>query len=76
MNPSTFKVEVSNTVLGEQIGNAMSVNVIERVLQSSLQAVGLLDQAAPDRWANGDALAELKASKGKTFYKRLHNHTT
>ena len=47
----------------------MSVNVIERVLGSTLKAVGLLDQAAPDRWASEEALAELKSSKGKTFYK-------
>ena len=74
MNPTTFKVEVSDSVLGQKIGNAMIVNVIERLLLSTLKAVGLLDQAAPDRWANGEALAELKSSRGKTFYEIVKNH--
>ncbi len=74
MNPTTFKVEVSDSVLGQQIRNAMSINVIERVFLFTLKAVGLLDQAAPDRWANGEALAEPKSSKGKTFYEIVQNH--
>ena len=45
MDPTIFKISVSQTSLGQQIGNAMSVNVVERVIQSTLKAVGLLDQA-------------------------------
>ena len=74
MDPTKFKVSVSQKSLGQQIGNAMSVNVVERVIQSTLKAVGLLDQAAPDRWATGEALSQLKASKGKTFYKLVKNY--
>jgi hypothetical protein len=74
MDPTKFKISVSQKSLGQQIGNAMSVNVVERVIQSTLKAVGLLDQAAPDRWATGEALSQLKASKGKTFYKLVKNH--
>ncbi|WP_288992749.1 DNA (cytosine-5-)-methyltransferase, partial [uncultured Marinobacter sp.] len=74
MDPTKFKVSISQKSLGQQIGNAMSVNVVERVIQSTLKAVGLLDQAAPDRWATGEALSQLKASRGKTFYKLVKNH--
>ena len=35
MNPTTFKVVVTDSVLGQQIGNAMSVSVVERVLAST-----------------------------------------
>ena len=31
INPKTFKVDVSLSSLGQQIGNAMSINVIERI---------------------------------------------
>ena len=75
MNPDKFVVDVSERTLGQQIGNAMSVNVIERVFLSSLKAAGLIDQAAPDRWANGEALAELKSSKGKVFHKLVRNNS-
>ena len=45
-----------------------------REFSRPLEAVGLLDQAAPDRWANGEALAELKSSREKTFYEIVQNH--
>ena len=40
-NPAQVAVAVSECTLGQQIGNAMSVNVIERVLNHALQAAGL-----------------------------------
>ena len=41
------------------LGNAMSLNVVERLLGRALAAVGLLPQVWVDRWANGSAQAEL-----------------
>jgi len=43
MDPMEFKVVVPDTVMGQQIGNAMCVNVIERVLIKVLEAAGLAE---------------------------------
>jgi DNA (cytosine-5)-methyltransferase 1 len=67
MDHSQFTQVVSDTALGHQIGNAMSVNVIERVLRSSLRAAGLSKQDMPDRWGSGEALIDLQKSIGKPF---------
>lgn len=54
MNPETFIVAVSEFQLGRQIGNAMSVNVLERLLARALPASGLVPHGAvTDRWENG-----------------------
>ena len=45
-----------------QLGNSMSVNVVERLLSRLLRAVGLTG-ALPDRWASGAALTELEATR-------------
>ena len=42
MMPSDFKVAVSKTALGKQIGNAMSIHVIERLLVKRLPAAGFV----------------------------------
>ena len=69
INPAKFKVDVSECILGQQIGNAMSVNVIERILNRSLQAAGLTRKGclkdSPDvtldRWANGFGFKEIRS---------------
>ena len=42
MDPSTFVTDVSSSKLGQQIGNAMSVNVIERILIAALKAANIV----------------------------------
>ena len=70
MDPTAFSVAISDNSLGHQIGNAMSVNVIERVLLRALQAATKLKSGVTlghDRWEHGTALEELTKSKGKPF---------
>lgn len=63
INPATFKVDVTEPQLGKQIGNAMSVNVLERLLVRILPAAKLAPHGAlRDRWAKGKPPAELTAS--------------
>ena len=63
MDPTKFKVDVTPTQLGQQIGNAMSVNVVERVLRNALLAAGMIESdTVPDRWRSGSALKELEAT--------------
>lgn len=54
-----FRRVVSESQLGKQIGNAMSVNVLERLLVRLLPAAGLVSAAAgrrlQDRWAPAPA---------------------
>ena len=38
MNPENITIKGTPTQQGQQLGNAMSVNVIQRVIQSSLKA--------------------------------------
>ena len=60
MNPDKLKQVVSDAQWQMQLGNSMSVNVVERLL--SRPAVGLTG-ALPDRWASGAALRELEATR-------------
>jgi len=54
IDPQTFKVDVSETQLGKQIGNAMSVNVLERLFVRILPAAGLVPHGLlHDRWEAG-----------------------
>ena len=62
MNPDDFKQVVSDAQWRKQLGNAMSVNVVERLLARLLPAVGLTGPL-PDRWASGTAAAELEATR-------------
>lgn len=51
MNDKGFVKQVSDLSLGKQIGNAMSVNVLERILVRLLPAAGLYPAARlHDRW--------------------------
>jgi len=69
INPAKFVVDVSECTLGQQIGNAMSVNVIERVLNQALQAAGLTRKGClrekldptRDRWANDEGFNEVRS---------------
>jgi DNA (cytosine-5)-methyltransferase 1 len=66
MNPSKFVSVVSDQDLGQQIGNAMSVNVIERILVRALIAAGLAPkEQVRDRSECGKAIARLKQSIGR-----------
>ena len=42
INPKTFKVDVSLSSLGQQIGNGMSINAIERILAAALEAANVV----------------------------------
>ena len=52
MDTSKFKVKTSPTETGKQIGNSMSVNVVERLLLKILQHTGHISNLQEDRWAN------------------------
>ena len=60
INPKRIEVCVNDGVLGKQIGNAMSVNVIERIMGRLLLAAGIA-RSTPfnDRWESGEAIKEL-----------------
>ena len=60
IDPDKFKQVVSDSVMGQQLGNAMSVNVIERILARALRAAGLVHlpclkdgRTKLDRWETG-----------------------
>mmetsp|Transcript_120666 Transcript_120666/g.352407 ORF Transcript_120666/g.352407 Transcript_120666/m.352407 type:complete len:108 (+) Transcript_120666:3-326(+) len=54
MRPESFKLAVSETQLGKQIGNAMSCNVLERLFVRVLPAAGLVRHGTlRDRWGSG-----------------------
>ena len=67
MNPRKFNVSVSECQLGKQLGNTMSVNVLERILTRLLPAAGLVKGPLRDRWEDGSALKELSATRGFRF---------
>merc|ERR1711920_1104939 len=67
-----FAVEVSETQLGKQLGNTMSVNVLERLLVRVLPAAGLVKHGVlSDRWENGDAVKQLSCTRNRGFKKIL-----
>jgi len=68
MNPTTFKVAVSETQLGRQLGNTMSVNVLERLFVRLLPAAKLARASdLTDRWETGQAVKELARTRGLGF---------
>jgi len=68
MDPTKFKVVVSDSRLGHQLGNTMSVNVLERLLCRALPAAGLARAGAlRDRWADGSAVKTLAATRSLAF---------
>ena len=48
IDPENFKQVVSDSVMGQQVGNAMSFNVIELILVNALEAAGLTRQSCPE----------------------------
>ena len=52
IKPSSITQTCSSTEMGKLIGNAMSVNVVERLLHSLFKSVGLLPKSTKDRWAS------------------------
>ena len=65
MEPATFKSAVPEIEVGRQIGNAMSVNVVERLLLSILKHIGCVSSSTEDRWESGSAQQVLsKSCKG------------
>mmetsp|Transcript_33737 Transcript_33737/g.85291 ORF Transcript_33737/g.85291 Transcript_33737/m.85291 type:complete len:344 (+) Transcript_33737:3-1034(+) len=68
MNPSKFRQVVSDTQLGKQLGNTMSVNVLERLLVRLLPAAGLVSAAGlRDRWEDGSAVRALARTRNRGF---------
>ena len=68
MDPTKFKVTVSEKELGQQLGNAMSVNVIERVLVRALIAASLASsECLHDEWASGKRMKALSESRGQSL---------
>merc|ERR1719229_171431 len=68
MDPKSFKVVVSETQLGKQLGNTMSVNVLERLLVRLLPAAGLARKGSlTDRWQDGSAIRELASTRSVKF---------
>jgi len=66
INPNTFKVAVSNTQLGRQIGNSMSVNILERLFCRILPAAQLVPHGSLfDRWESGKPPASLTSVRAK-----------
>jgi len=60
MRPNKFKKVVSDNQLGIQVGNAMSVNVLERLFVRALPAAGLVAHGTLiDHWACGKPPAAL-----------------
>ena len=67
IDPDKFKQVVSDKVMGQQIGNAMSVNVVEQILGSALQAAGLVIESCLkerkhdfNRWQSGRGFDSIK----------------
>ena len=66
MNPDSLKfADITDMAVGNMIGNAMSVNVIARIIVNVLDAArlrhknGILKPVIRDRWMNGQAAQEL-----------------
>ena len=62
MNPETFNQVVSDKELGQQVGNAMSVNVIERIILQIMKHTQPRDSSVNlhiDHWGIGSALLDL-----------------
>lgn len=68
MDPTQFTVAVSENQLGRQLGNTMSVNVLERLFAKLLPAARLAKRSeVKDRWASGQALKKLANTRGRGF---------
>ena len=69
MDPHVFKKETDSKLIGQLIGNAMRVNVVERILVKALQASNLAPSTLKDRWATGNPLAEMQRPRKDTLQK-------
>jgi DNA (cytosine-5)-methyltransferase 1 len=68
MNPNNFMIAVPESQLGKQLGNTMSVNVIERVLVRLLPAAKLVRHGQlKDHWKSGQAVRRLTRTRGRGF---------
>jgi DNA (cytosine-5)-methyltransferase 1 len=68
MDPTQFTVAVTEHQLGRQLGNTMSVNVLERLLVRVLPAAKLAQHGAlADRWKSGQAIRKLIRTRGCGF---------
>ena len=67
MNPEEFTLEVTERQLAQQLGNAMSLNVLERIMFRLLPAAGLRVKEDEDRWESGKATRELEKSRNGSF---------
>lgn len=63
MNPDKLEVYVTENQMRRQIGRAMRLNVVERILRRALRASGVTKRKLPDRWENGSALEALKRTR-------------
>ena len=64
MDLTVFKNTIPETILGQLLGNAMSVNVIERVIFQALKATQLLPEGCQDKWENGEHISHLYSTIG------------
>ena len=63
-DPTKIKQSVSNVEMGRMLGNAMSINIVERILFRVLRHMGFVQLASTvDRWESGEAQRALRASK-------------
>lgn len=67
IDPDTFVRVVPDSVLGQQIGNAMGVNVVERTFSRALVAAGLVKKSCLkdskqdlSRWKSGVGLEAIR----------------
>jgi len=64
MKPSDLQVNVGKTSFGKQLGNAMSLNVLQRLLCSILPAAGLVPHGMlVDPWESGVAQQEIAETR-------------
>ena len=69
-NPTKLKHCVSDTELGHMLGNAMSVNIIERILFRVIRHMEFAQLAGTvDRWESGQALRDLHSSKNSKLHR-------
>ena len=60
MNPKLVQICVKEGMFGKQIGNAMSVNVVERIMGRLFAAAGIARMTPlRDRWESGEAIRRL-----------------
>ena len=63
MDPRGFKLDVTKRQLAQQLGNAISLNVLERIMFKLIPAAGLGTVGVEDRWESGEAAKDLDESR-------------